>query len=75
MQITESTPTERAALLTYHLLTGQQMTTVEAAQLLQVSQRTAQRMLALISRTVPIYRDELSGRWSADGSGVQISPY
>lgn len=74
--IRESTPTERAALLTYQLLTGQQMTTTEAAQLLQVSQRTAQRMLSLISRTVPVYRDDISGRWVADdGDGAQISPY
>lgn len=75
MILQETTPQERAALLTYRLAAlGEQMTTAEAAQLLDVSQRTAQRTLNRLSRAIPIERDGLTGRWYCAGD-VQISPY
>lgn len=71
----ESTPTERAALVTYWLTTGRELTTSDVAESLQVSQRTAQRLFTAVSRTIPCYRDD-DGRWrlSEDPIG-QISPY
>lgn len=74
----ESTPVERAALLTYWLANGRELTTVEAAESLCVSQRTAQRLFTAVSRTVPIYRDEHTGLWrmADDGNPYSlISPY
>jgi predicted DNA-binding transcriptional regulator YafY len=74
--ITESTPTERAVLLIHWLHIGRELTTVDVADDLQISQRTAQRMFAAASRAgVPIYRDE-DGVYRLIGDGtVQISPY
>jgi predicted DNA-binding transcriptional regulator YafY len=75
--ITESTPVERAALLTCWLVTGRSLTASQAAQMLKVSPRTARRLLATISRSVPVEKDEFTGRWHyapPDGR-VEISPY
>ena len=74
MIISESTPMQRAASLTYRLTKGQSISSREAAEILEVSQRTAQRTLAAISQTVPIYRDDETGHWLLLPSG-QISPY
>lgn len=75
--LTESTPTERAALLTYWLASGRELTTVDVADNFQVSQRTAQRLFTVISRAIPIYRDDETGLWrmADDGSSYSISPY
>lgn len=59
----ESTPTERAALVTYWLLNGRELSVRDVAESLQVSPRAAQRLFASISRTVPCYRDDDDGRW------------
>lgn len=77
MYLFESTPTERAALLTYWLSMGQELTTAEVAENFQVSQRTAQRLFAAVSRTVPIYRDEATGFWRLmdEERPFSISPY
>lgn len=70
----ETTPTERVARLTYVMTLGRSMTTREAAELLEVSVRTAQRTFAAISRTVPLIRED-DGRWAVVDDRVKISPY
>ena len=78
MILLESTPTERAAYLTYILVTGRTVTAQEAADLLAVSRRTAQRTLAVISRTVPIFREDETGEWrlvEGEYTPGHISPY
>lgn len=75
--ITESTPVERAALLTCWLVNGRSLTATQAAEMLEVSPRTARRLLATISRSVPVERDEFTNRWyyNPRGQQVEISPY
>ena len=74
--LSESTPTERALLLSYWLTSGKELTTAEAADSLQVSQRTAQRMFMAMSRAgVPVYRDEDGVYRLISNDSVQISPY
>lgn len=77
MILTESTPTERAALLAYWLISGRELSTADVAEDLQVSQRTAQRLFAAVSRSIPIYRDQDDGMWRAidPDSPHSISPY
>ena len=74
--ITESTPTERAAIVTYWLVSGRELSTADVAENLQVSQRTARRLFTAVSRAVPIYRDE-AGLWRIleDDLPLTISPY
>jgi len=71
----ESTPTERAAQVTYWLANGRSLTTAEVAESLQISQRTAQRLFTAVSRTIPCYRDD-DGRWRLSEDPIaEISPY
>lgn len=72
----ESTPTERAAMITYWLANGRSLKTAEVAESLRVSERTAQRLVVSVSRVLPIYRDDL-GFWrlAGDDEQVSISPY
>lgn len=77
----ESTPTERAAVVAYWLANGRAVTTASVAESLQVSQRTAQRLVVSVSRVLPIYRDD-SGCWrllanddAIRGDVVSISVY
>lgn len=72
--ISESTPTERAALVAFWLAQGRELTTVEVAESLQVSQRTAQRLFTAVSRSIPCYRND-DGRWCIVGDVAEISPY
>lgn len=75
MILIETTPTERAALVAYWLLSGRELTTTEAARSLQVSPRTAQRLFAAVSRAIPVYRDD-DGIWrTVDDAPTKISPY
>jgi predicted DNA-binding transcriptional regulator YafY len=76
MVLTETTPTERAAILTYWLVSGRPVTTADAADQLDITQRTAQRLLNTIARTVPIIRDDNTGAWIIlESESQQISPY
>jgi len=72
----ESTPTERAAQVTYWLANGKRLTTADVAESLQINQRTAQRLVVSVSRVLPIYRDD-EGFWrlAADDGAVRISVY
>lgn len=72
----ESTPTERAAVVAYWLANGRTVTTADVAESLQVSQRTAQRLVVSVSRVLPIYRDD-AGFWrlAADDGAARISVY
>jgi predicted DNA-binding transcriptional regulator YafY len=69
----ESTPTERAAQVTYWLANGKRLTTADVAESLQISQRTAQRLFTSVSRVLPVYRDD-SGYWMIEDT-VTISIY
>lgn len=74
--ITESTPTERAALVIHWLHIGRELTTADVAKNLQVSQRTAQRLFVAVSRAgVPVYRDDDGIYRLLSDSLAQISPY
>jgi predicted DNA-binding transcriptional regulator YafY len=75
--LTESTPAERAAYLTYILLRGRPVATQDAAERLEVSQRSVQRTLNAISRAgVPVIYEAGLGIWRiVEGEGDQISPY
>lgn len=71
----ESTPTERAARITFLLVRGRELTAQEAADLFNVHISTAYRTLNAISRHVPIYRDE-TGVWRLlEPLEESISPY
>ena len=78
MILCESTPTERAAYVSYLLARGRTLTTNEAAELTGVSVRAMQIMLNKMARTIPIYRED-NGRWTAlpeeDAGTMQISPF
>ena len=69
----ESTPTERGAQVAYWLAHGRQLTTADIAESLQISQRTAQRLVTTVARVLPVYRDD-DGRWVADAE-IEISVY
>lgn len=56
------TAQERAALITFQLLEGAQMTTSEIAQRIGVTYHGARYMMEKVSRVVPVYED--GGRWS-----------
>lgn len=71
----ESSPIERAAYLAWLLTKGRSLTACEAAEITGTSLRTAQRTFALISRTVPIVRDEETFAWRLAENTHQISPY
>lgn len=58
-------PSERTAIITYHLVRGEPLTTRQAAELTQASLRTAQRDLTAVSRVLPIVRE--SGVWRVLG--------
>ncbi len=70
--LVEATPSERAIYLTYLLVSGRALTAQEAAELLDVSVRTSQRILGRIARQAPVYRDD-DGRWRLNEES--ISPY
>ena len=76
VDLCESSPIERAAYLAWLLANGRSLTTHEAAELTGTSLRTAQRTFILISRTVPIVRDDETFAWRlAENDTHQISPY
>ena len=55
------TPQERAALVTFQILDGAQLTTPEIAESVGVSRQAAWRMMQGVSRVVPVYQD--GDRW------------
>lgn len=58
-------PSERTAIITYHLVRGEPLTTKQVAELTQASLRTAQRDLTAVSRVLPVVRE--SGVWRVLG--------
>ena len=58
----ETTTTESAMLLAFHLTQGDSMTNKEAAELTGLSPNGAYKMLCRGSRVIPIYQDE-AGIW------------
>lgn len=58
LRLLEATPTERAARLTYLLMSGRALTAREAAGEVGVSTRHAYRLLDKIGLVIPLYRDE-----------------
>jgi hypothetical protein len=51
------TPQERAALITFRLLAGDELTTMQIAERVGVSWHGASAMMERISRVVPVYRE------------------
>ena len=55
------TAQERAALVTYQLVSGAEMSTAEIAERTGLSRAGAWHMMNRVSRVVPLYQD--GGRW------------
>jgi hypothetical protein len=55
--------TERAALVAWRLAHGEAMTTADAAEMVGVCERSAQRMMCKIARILPIV--QRNGHWEA----------
>lgn len=58
----EYTQIERYVVLSWWLATGARLNTEQVARRLHIQRNTAQRMLARMSRKLPIYRD-MRGYW------------
>ena len=56
------TITERAALVTWHLVHGESMQTKDVAELTGLSINGAYRLMIRLSRVIPIYQDQ-DDRW------------
>lgn len=78
MLLLESTPTERAAYITYMLARGKALTAAEVARRTNITERGAQKMMARLSRTLPLYQDA-DYQWriltECDPDDITISPY
>ena len=74
LRLLEATPTERAARLTYLLMSGRTLTAKEAAEATGVSVRHAYRILDKIGLVLPIYRDE-DGRYMLPAEHRVIPPF
>jgi len=55
--LTPETPSERVALVVWHLMRGQKLTTRSVATLTGLPMPSAWRMMARLSRVVPVYQD------------------
>ena len=66
----EKKPEERAALLVWHLAHGDAFSTTDAAKMTGLSPQGARRLLASLSRVVPIYQDgrlwQVLAMWEAE---------
>lgn len=60
-RVVDLTAQERAALVTFQILEGAQMTTGEIAQQVGVTPQGAWHMMQRVARVVPLYQD--AGRW------------
>ena len=58
----ELTTTERVGRVSYWLITGDGMRTIDVATLAQVTRQRAWQMLCALSRVIPIYQDD-DGFW------------
>lgn len=59
--LSDMLPTERIALCTAHLLMGRAMTVRQVAEELEITHSGAAKMLARISRVLPVFDD--GGVW------------
>lgn len=59
----KSTPTEKAAEVTYLIIQGQEMTTSDVAERFGTTWQGADKLMNKVSRRVPIYKDERDTRW------------
>lgn len=74
--ISETTPQERGADLIYRMLVNEfQPTAREVADMYGISERTAQHTMTVLSRAVPLFRDEDTGRWQLLSTTETISLY
>jgi len=60
--VTDQTPEERAALVTWHLSHGDAFKTAEVCRMTGLTRQGAYRLLCKLSRVIPVYQDE-SGVW------------
>lgn len=60
-RIQEYTTQERAALVTFEIVTGREMTTAEIAERIGTSRQSAWLLMQRVSRVVPVYQN--NGRW------------
>jgi hypothetical protein len=58
----DKTPSERAALVVWHLAHGDAFRTADAARMTGLSWDGADRLLGTLSRVIPIYQDD-KGMW------------
>lgn len=58
------TPSERVAIVTLALAQGKELEPGQIAEMTECDLSTAYRVLERISRVIPLYGDEATGRWS-----------
>jgi len=58
------TPSERVAIVTLALAQGKELEPEQVAEMTECDLSTAYRVLQRISRVIPLYGDEATGRWS-----------
>lgn len=61
LDVVATTPQERAALITFQIVNGQELTTMQVATRCGVTWGGAYRMMERISRVVPVYQE--GGVW------------
>jgi hypothetical protein len=57
------TPSERVALIVWHLAHGEGLNTLHIAQMTGLSLRGARELMYRVSRVIPIYQDDNDGMW------------
>ncbi|HCS47972.1 MAG TPA: hypothetical protein DIW61_06830 [Candidatus Aminicenantes bacterium] len=60
--MSDQTPEERAALVTWHLSHGDAFKTAEVCRMTGLTRQGAYRLMCKVSRVVPIFQDE-KGLW------------
>ena len=60
--MSDQTPEERAALVTWYLSHGDAFRTSEVCRMTGLTRQGAYRLLCKLSRVIPVYQDE-SGVW------------
>jgi len=60
--VTDQTPEERAALVTWYLSHGDAFRTSEVCRMTGLTRQGAYRLLCKLSRVIPVYQDK-SGVW------------
>ena len=64
------TPSERAAIVTLAMAQGRTLTPADVARMTECELRAGYKVLARLSRVLPLYED--AGRWGLMSLGVNV---